>query len=283
MNADENRMFYLRLSAFICGYFDSFTATKPGFLRLAGIWVSRPTFMLRARVGRRERGLLQAHDDGGGGDVEAIDAVAEIEGAGDGGIGVEGDEEVADEEIERAAVDREAGDLDAFDIDGGAAGGGAYASGDADGARAIDELGDEPAGLMAGGAFELAEIDDGGAGGEVASGDAHLGIAHSGGDFVGGPGAEFGAGERNARAVGQAVRIDGGEFALGASEIAGGRGGQREGGEQEREGPGPADHGGLDGFRGKTVASGSAKRRTGCGRILRRRRGGAAGWIGDRV
>src|SRR5450755_1547479 len=99
--------------------------------------------MPRKRV---EGSLLQQDRDSGGGDIEAVDAVAEFEGPADDGVRVHGDEEILNQEVERAAVDDDARDLDALDIDGGAAGGGAYAGGDTDGALAIEEFRHQPTG-----------------------------------------------------------------------------------------------------------------------------------------
>src|ERR1035441_8184387 len=163
--------------------------------------------------------LLQQDRDGGGGDVDAVDAVAEFEGCADDGAGVHGDEEIPDQEVERAAVDGNTGDLHALDIDGGAAGGGAYAGGDGDGALAVEELGHEPAGLASGGAFQFAEIDEGVAGGGVAGGYAQPGIAHAGGHFPGSPCIKFRQGEDDARAGRQAAGLDGVEFLFGGGVV----------------------------------------------------------------
>src|ERR1039457_2825245 len=91
----------------------------------------RPTKECPPNGGRPERHpawkatLLQQDGDGGGGDVEAVDAAAEFEGPADDGVGVHGDEEILNQEVEGAAVDDNTGDLHALYIDGGAAGGGA--------------------------------------------------------------------------------------------------------------------------------------------------------------
>ena len=210
--------------------------------------------------------LFQQDGDGVGGDVEAVDAVAEFEGPADDGGGVHGDEKILNQEVERAAVDDEAGDFHALDIDGGAAGGGAYAGGDTDGALAVEELGHEPAGLAAGGAFQLAEIDQRGAGGEVAGGCAELGIAHAAGGFVGDPGVEFRKGEHDARAGAQAAGFDGVDLLFGGGVIVVCGAGEGRGGEQDRNGPQSSAHDGLDAGDTVRVAGDSAKQLTHCGK-----------------
>src|ERR1017187_9936640 len=180
---------------------------------------------------------LQQDGHGVGGYVDAFDAVAECEGPADNGVGVHGDKEILNEEVEGAAVDDNTGDLHALDIDGGAAGGGAYAGGDTDGALAIENFGHEPAGLEACGTFQLAEIDEGGAGGKVAGGYGQPRIADSDGSFPGDPGVEFGDGEEDARTGWQTPGFDGVELLFGGGVVVMCRAGERCGGNQDRNSP----------------------------------------------
>src|ERR1035437_828296 len=221
---------------------------------------------IHVRLVSPRRRLLQQDGDGGGGEVEAVDAAAEFEGPADDGVGVHGDEEILNQEVEGGAVDDEAGDLHTLDIDGGAAGGGADAGGDGDGALAVEELGHEPAGLAAGGTFQLAEIDERGASGEVAGGDAQLGIAHAGGRFPGDPGVEFREGEDDARAGAQAAGFDGVELLFGGGVIVVCGAGEGCGDKQDRDGPQSAAHDGLDAGGMVRVAGDSAKGLTHCGK-----------------
>lgn len=192
--------------------------------------------------------------------------MAELKGLADDGVGVHGDEEILNQEVESAAVDGETGDLDALDIDGGLAGGRAYAGGDTDGALAIEELRQEPAGLAAGGALQLPEIDQGGAGGEIAGGYAEFGIAHAGGSFVGDPRVEFREVEDDARAGAQAAVFDGVEFLFGGNVTVVRGAGEGCGDQQNRNGPQSAAHNWMDGSGSNEVAGDSAKPRTDCGK-----------------
>src|ERR1035441_6454033 len=147
--------------------------------------------------------------------VDAVDAVAKFKGPADDRVGVHGQQEILNQEVERAAVDDDAGDLDTLDIDRGAAGGRTDAGGNTDGALPVEEFGHQPSRLTAGGTFQLAEIDERGAAGQIAGGGAQLGVAHAGRRFPGGPGVEFREGEDDARAGTEALAFDGVHLLLG--------------------------------------------------------------------
>src|ERR1035438_4609351 len=180
--------------------------TIPG--RVTGYGQSRRTRAATPRRSKR-KSLLQQDRDGGGGDVDAVDAVPKFKGPADDRVGVHGEQEILNQEIERGAVDDEAGDLDTLDIDGGAAGGRTDAGGDTDWALPVEEFGHQPSRLTAGGTFQLAEIDERGAAGQIAGGGAQLGVAHAGRRFPGGPGVQFREGEDDARAGTEPLALDG--------------------------------------------------------------------------
>src|ERR1039458_7505351 len=192
---------------------------------------------------RSEReSLLQQDGDGGGGDFDAVDAVAKFKGPADDRVGVHGQQEILNQEVERAAVDDDAGDLNTLDIDGGAAGGGSDAGGDTDWALTVEEFGHQPSRLTAGGTFQLAEIDERAAAGHLAGGGAQLRVAHAGRRFFGDPGVELREGYNHARAGAEAVGFDGVHLLFGGGVVVVCGAGKGRGGKQDRNSPPSAAH-----------------------------------------
>ena len=95
-----------------------------------------------------------------------MDTVAELEGAADGGVRIEGQKHVPDEKFESAALDGNARDGHFLDIHGGITAGRMEACGDAYGPLAIEQLGHQPTGRGALRAPQFEEIDGGAAGGQ---------------------------------------------------------------------------------------------------------------------